>query len=198
MTDEFSIYTAESWSDSYIQFYQQELEVMHDAMWNDGKYHDIDVTQLMQGGLYLAAQNLAQLDLNTTLRNDTDAGPTNILTYWIENMLVADLIGTWFQESAEPYVVYVPYGQVKGLTKDNAWEDFTRQDCVNKWITNSPWNIMVLATCEDSGMGVLWNWRQDPTSSWEQGAGYSYNGYVFEPRDMINSSIKSFLAGGFT
>ena len=180
---------------------------MHNAIYYNGSYtgsHTTTVFELMQGGTWVdMSAVLPALDLNATGRTDSEAAPTNALTNWFENLLVTNLINTWFKES-NAYVVYIPYGQVNGLNSENSLVTFTQDDCNTQWIggknwiTESEWNSSVVVSCTDSGMGVLYNAGakvQDP--SFYEIAGFTYNGFTYKAQDMITSSINSFLKGGF-
>ena len=159
--------------------------------------------EMMQGGIWVNMSTvLPALDLNATGRTDSQAAPTNALTNWFENLLVTNLINTWFKQS-NAFVVYIPYGQVNGLNTDNSLVTFTQDDCNTQWIggknwaTGVDWNSTVVVSCAGPGMGVLYNGGGtiNKVSSYEV-AGFTYNGFTYNPQDMITSSIRSFLKGG--
>ena len=180
---------------------------MHNAIYFNGSYTGTNTTtvaELMQGGFWVdMSKVLPALDLNTTARTDSHAAPTNELTNWFENLLVTNLINTWFKQN-NAYVVYIPYGQVNGLNSDNSLVTFTQDDCNTQWIGGKSlelgveWNSSVVVSCADSGMGVLYNAgkKTEPPSFYEI-SGFTYNGFTYNAQDMITSSINSYLKGGF-
>ncbi len=211
LTDEYSIYSNLGFSNGWIQFLQDEISFMHDSMWINGTYNGngttkpTDASQLMTGGAYLASsQVIANIDLNTTDRHALVTGPTNAVTAWFENLLVANLINNWYK-SSNVYIVYIPYGQVKSLTSPNEMVTFTQDDCNNEWIGNpkyylaaTSWNDSVVASCEDGGMAVLMNGgstMQKP--SFYEIANMTYNENTYSAYDMIKSSLNGFLNYGF-
>ena len=185
---------------------------MHDGIWQKGTYNGTTATQLMTGGIWLnTSQALvvldspdAGVDLNDTDHKLTQSVPTDQLTNWFENLLVANLINNWFKNMNNVYIVYVPYGQVQGLNSNNSMESFTEDDCNTQWIggknwnTNKQWNSSVTASCEEGGMAVLLNGGSpmEPSSFYEV-ANFTYNGYPYKVQDMVTSSLDAFLQYGF-
>ena len=183
---------------------------MHNEIWVKGAYDgngtakSTDATQLMTGGTYIASsQILAAVDLNSVPRANSTAGPTNAVTEWFENLLVANLINNWFR-SNNAYIVYIPYGQVLGLNSQNSEETFTEDDCNSQWMattnwyTEKNWNDTVVVSCESGGMGVLMNGDSSMEKpSFYEVANMTYNGYTYRAQDMITSSINGFLQYGF-
>ena len=206
LTDKPRIYTDTAFTNSFIQVSQSNINIMHNSMYYDGSYtgnYTSTATELMLGGIWVnMSAALPALDLNTTSRNDPIAAPTNALTNWFENLFVTSLINTWFKE-INAYVVYVPYGQVNGLNSANSLETFTQDDCNTQWIggsswiTGIQWNDSLVASCLDGGMAVLYNGgsKINPPSTYE--VSFSYTNFTYNPRDMIESSVNSFLKGGF-
>lgn len=184
---------------------------MHNEIWVKGAYNgngtakSTDATQLMTGGTYVSsAQILATVDLNSIARTNSTAGPTNSVTEWFENLLVANLINNWFK-SNNAYIVYIPYGQVLGLNLQHSEETFTEDDCNSQWIaggknwfTGEDWNSTVVVSCEPGGMAVLMNGDSSMEKpSFYEVANMTYNGYTYSAQDMITSSINGFLQYGF-
>ena len=184
---------------------------MHDSMWINGTYSangttkSTDAAQLMTGGAYLASsQVIANADLNTTDRTAPVTGPTNAVTHWFENLLVANLINNWFK-SNNVYIVYIPYGQVTSLTSPDEMVMFTEDDCNNQWVGGpeiysmaKTWNDSVVASCEDGGMAVLMNGGSTTEKpSFYEVVNMTYNGYTYSAQDMITSSLNAFLQYGF-
>ena len=183
---------------------------MHDSIWINGTYSGndtaeaTDVTQLMTGGVYVAASEIiASVDLNTTDRSEPVTGPTNAIAAWFENLLVPNLINNWFR-SENTYIVYIPYGPVLGLNLQNSVETFTEDDCNSQWIagtnpySGADWNSSVVVNCENGGMAVLMNGgssMQKP--SFYEIANMTYNGNTYSADDMITSSINGFLQHGY-
>lgn len=209
MTDESRIYSDEAFSDGWIQTLQSNINDMHDGIWEHGTYNGTTAPQLMTGGLYLnMSQTLVLVDVGVNL-NDSDhqnsaSIPTNIVTNWYENLLVANLINNWFKNMNNAYIVYVPYGQVLGLNDDNSMESFTEDDCNTQWIggTNwysvKKWNSTVTAFCEEGGMAILTNGGssiEDP--GFYEVANFTYNGYTYQVHDMVTSSLNGFFEYGF-
>lgn len=180
---------------------------MHNAIWYNGSYNgnkSTDATQVMTGGIYItSSQTIAAVDLNSTSHDNTKSGPTNIVTAWYENLLVANLINNWYKSNSI-YIVYIPYGQVQGLNSDNSMETFTQDDCNTQWIggknwwSEADWNSSVVATCADGGMAVLMSGsdKMEQPSFYEI-ANMTYNGYTYSAIDMITSSVNGFLQYGF-
>lgn len=210
LTDEYSIYSDIGFSDGWIQFLQDQISYMHDSMWINGTYSgngttkSTDATQLMAGGAYLASsQVIANVDLNSTLRSEPVTGPTNAVSHWFENLLVANLINNWYK-SNNVYIVYIPYGPVQGLNLQNSIETFTQEDCNSQWIegrnpySDADWNSTVVVSCEDGGMAVLMNGASTMEKpSFYEVANMTYNGNTYSPQDMITSSVDAFLQHGF-
>lgn len=182
---------------------------MHDAIWYNGTYgsgtsKSTNAKQLMTGGAYVtSAQVLGAVDLNSTNHDNTNSGPTNALTNWFENLLVANLINNWFR-SNNAYIVYIPYGQVSGLNSDNSMESFTEDDCNSQWVvgknwySGADWNSSVVVNCESGGMAVLTNGGSSiEQPSFYEVANMTYNGYTYSAHDMITSSLNGFLQYGF-
>ena len=185
---------------------------MHDGIWQNGTYNQTTVTQLMSGGIYLnMSQTLALVDspdagvnLNSTDHQSTESVPTNTLTNWFENLLVANLINNWYKNMNNAYIVYIPYGQVQGLNADNSLETFTEDNCSTQWIggtnwnTRKMWNSTVIASCEEGGMAILTNGGSSIEGpSFYEVANFTYNGYTYEVQDMITSSLNAFFQYGF-
>ena len=207
MADESRIYSDLAFSQGWIQTLQYNLGLMHDGIWTNGTYNRTDATQLMAGGIYLNASQIlvlvdspeAGVDLNNTDHQHTPSVPTNKLTNWFENLLVANLINNWYKNMNNAYIVYVPYGQVHGLNSDNLMETFTEDDCTTQWIGGKDWNSTVLATCEEGGMAILTNGGSSSIEkpSFYEVANMTYNGYTYQVQDMITSSLNAFLTYGF-
>lgn len=209
LTNESSIYSDLGFSQGWIETLQSNVNTMHDAIWYNGTYggstsQSTNATALMAGGIYVnSAQILAAVDLNSTGHQNTKSVPTNAITNWYENLLVANLINNWFK-SNNAYIVYIPYTQVKGLNQDNSLEDFTQQDCNTQWVegtnqySGADWNSTVVVSCENGGMGVLMNGasKMEKPSFYEV-SNMTYNGYTYSAQDMIASSINGFLQYGF-
>ena len=213
MTDESRIYSDEAFSDGWIQSLQYNINLMHDGIWHNGTYNGTTATQLMTSGIYMnMSQTLVLVDspgagvnLNSTDHQATQSVPTNTVTNWYENLLVANLINNWFKNMNNVYIVYVPYGQVQGLNSDNSMETFTEDNCTTQWIggTNwdsfKKWNSSVVASCQEGGMAVLMNGgsgsMEDP--SFYEVANFTYNGYTYEVQDMVTSSLNGFFQYGF-
>lgn len=186
---------------------------MHDGIWDQGTYNGTTAPQLMSGGIYMnMSQALVTIDapdagvnLNSTDHQSTQSVPTDKLTNWYENLLVANLINNWYKNINNVYIVYVPYGQVQGLNYDASMESFTEDDCNTQWIggTNwdslKQWNDSVVASCEENGMAVLMNGgssKMEPPSFYEV-ANFTYNGYSYQVQDMVTSSLNGFFEYGF-
>lgn len=184
---------------------------MHDSMWINGTYSGngtaspTDAKKLMKGGAYVASsQVIANADLNTTDRSAPNGvGPTNAVTAWFENLLVANLINNWFK-SNNAYIVYIPYGPVLGLNLQNSLETFTEDDCNSQWIAGTnpsfgaDWNKTVVVNCDNGGMAVLMNGGSSVEKpSFYEVANMTYNGITYSPHDMITSSVNGFLQYGF-
>ena len=183
---------------------------MHNEIWVYGAYdgngtaNSTDATQLMTGGTYVSSsQILAAVDLNNIPRINSTAGPTNAVSEWFENLLVANLINNWFR-SNNAYIVYIPYGQVLGLNSENSEETFTADDCNSQWMATTnwysekDWNSSVVASCESGGMAVLMNGASSMENpSFYEVANMTYNGYTYRAQDMITSSVNGFLQYGF-
>ena len=183
---------------------------MHNDIWINGTYDGngtakaTDAAQLMTAGTYVASsQILAAVDLNSVSRANSTAGPTNQVTEWFENLLVANLINNWFR-SNNAYIVYIPYGQVLGLNLQNSEETFTEDNCTSQWIetknwyTEQDWNSTVVVSCDNGGMAVLTNGGSTTEKpSFYEVANMTYNGYTYSVQDMITSSINGFLQYGF-
>lgn len=203
-----TIYSDLGFSQGWIQTLQDNVNTMHDAIWYNGTYgttsNQTDAVQLMAGGVYLgSAQVLAAVDLNGTDHQNTNSGPTNEITNWYENLLVANLINNWFK-SSNVYIVYIPYGPVKGLNKDSSWESFTQDDCNTQWVegtnwySREQWNSSVVVSCESGGMAVLTNGATTmEMPSFYEISNMTYNGYTYSAQQMITSSLSAFLQYGF-
>lgn len=157
----------------------------------------------MSGGLFLSSSDeaLPNVNLNLTDHQNTTSVPTNELTNWFENMLVANLINNWYK-SNNVYIVLIPYGQVLGLNAANSLESFTADICNNTWISGGElwgqvWNDTVLASCEESGMAVLMNGGTEKSPSFYEVANMTYNGETYSPRQMVTSSVSAFVQYGF-
>lgn len=212
MTDESRIYSDEAFADGWIQSLQYNVNLMHDGIWQNGTYNDTTAPQLMTGGLYM---NMSQalvlvdspdvgVDLNSSDHQSTTSVPTDKLTNWYENLLVANLINNWYKNVNNAYIVYVPYGQVQGLNSDNSMETFTEDNCTTQWIggknwnTQKEWNSTVIASCQEGGMAVLTNGGSTiEAPSFFEVANFTYNGYTYEVQDMVTSSLAAFLQYGF-
>lgn len=185
---------------------------MHDGIWQNGTYNGTTAPQLMTGGIYMNMTSAlvlvdspdAGVNLNSTDHQATQSVPTNQLTNWFENLLVANLINNWYKNMNNAYIVYIPYGQVQGLNSDNSMESFTEDDCNTQWIdgknwnTYSTWNSSVVASCEEGGMAILTNGGSliQPPSFFEV-SNFTYNGYTYEVQDMVTSSLNGFFQYGF-
>ncbi|KAF6223201.1 hypothetical protein HO133_000043 [Letharia lupina] len=203
-----TIYTDLGFSQGWIETLQDNVNTMHNKIWYNGTYGNgtskTNAKQLMTGGAYVtSAQVLAAVDLNSTNHENTKSGPTNAVTNWFENLLVANLINNWFK-SNNAYIVYIPYGQVSGLNSDNSMESFTEDDCNSQWVggtdrwSGAGWNSSVVVNCESGGMAVLTNGGSSiEKPSFYEVANMTYNGYTYSAHDMITSSVNGFLQYGF-
>lgn len=158
----------------------------------------------MSTALVLVDSPLAGTNLNSTDHQSTSSVPTNTLTDWFENLLVANLINNWFKNMNNAYIVYIPYGQVQGLNSDNSMEAFTEDDCNTQWIggtnwnTEKTWNSSVVASCEEGGMAILTNGGSSiEIPSFFEVANFSYNNQPYKVQDMVTSSLNAFFQYGF-
>ena len=159
----------------------------------------------MKGGLFLdpVEDPLPATNLNSTDHHDTLSAPTDGATNWFENNLVANIINYWYK-AHNVYIVYIPYGPVRGLNSEGSTENFTADVCMRSWLGGGAnlwglnWNDTVVASCEDGGMAVLANVGSPYLEpSFYDVKGVTYNTFAYSPGQMITSSVRSFLQYGF-
>ena len=210
LTNETSIITDEGVSNTWVKVLQNQVNTMHNAIYYNGSYggnssNASTAKQLMTGGFYLnAGQILSAVNLqDSDNRLQDQAVAANYMTGWFENLLITNLINYWYKSNSV-FIVYIPYGPVKGLNQDNSWESFTRDNCVNDWIngrnwlTKVRWNDTVVADCLDNGMAVLANAGSTMMQpSFYEIANMTYNNITYSPYDMIQSSLNGFFKYGY-
>ena len=180
--------------EAYINASEQALIDTSNAYFLRGT----NLSQVLQGGLFVANTPIAEL-------TDGDfSGAVDTAAEWFDNTMIWGLINQAWKDDNN-YIVFLPYGPVKWYGGDT--KQFNSQMCHDQFLSNGKWNGTIYGSCDAGppdhpGFATFMTAQQlEDFNTYNQKSyyepTYSYQGYNFNPNDVLKSSLSGFYQYGF-
>jgi len=179
---------------AYINASEQGLIDTHNAYF----LHATNLSDVLRGGLFVANSPIAEL-------SDGDfSGAVVQAADWFDNTMIWGLINQAWRDG-DNYITFLPYGPVKWYSGKTV--QFTAKMCHDQFLANKHWNGTIYGSC-DAGppdrpgfAAFMVSQKLKDFNTYNKKSyyevTYSYQGYAFNPNDVLKASIGGFYQYGF-